>query len=341
MSEFTAHARKLENAVSPETVDSTSTSEASSFRSLVEASLQGIIVHRDWRILFANRAAASTLGYSTVAELLAVTDILRLVPQDEHTRVKRYRDARLKGEPAPESYQIRLIHKNGSTIWVELLASVLEWQGEPALQAAFVDISDNIRAQQMLRESEERYSLAMDGADEGMWDLHIETGSLFISANVWRYLGKPALDEMVSTEVWLERVHPDDREHMHASLISHLRGEDEYFQSEHRIRISDGSYRWFHVHGLALRRDDGRAYRLAGSVHDITLRKKHEQELSERLHFEALLTRVSAEFIALPPAEIDAAIERSLGTIGKFLEVDRGWFLQTDKDRRGLEYTHE
>jgi len=50
---------------------------------------------------------------------------------------------------------------------------------------------------------------------------------------------------------------------------------------------------------------------------------------------------VSAEFIALPPSEIDAAIERALGTIGESLDVDRGWFLQTDRARRGLEYTHE
>ena len=107
------------------------------------------------------------------------------------------------------------------------------------------------------------------------------------------------------------------------------------------MRVNDGSYRWFHVHALALRREDGRAYRLAGSVHDITSRKKDEQALSERLRFEALLTRVSAEFISLPPSEIDAAIERTLGTIGRFLEVDRGWFLQTDGERAGLEYTHE
>ena len=341
MNEFTASARNLESTVPRQEAESAPTSEASSFRSLVEASLQGIIVHRDWQILFANRAAAFTLGYSTVPELVSLASILRLFPRDEHARIERYRDARLRGEPAPERYHIRLLHKNGSTIWVEMLASVLDWQGETAIQAAFVDISESVRAQQMLRESEERHSLAMDGTNAGMWDWQIETDSLFVSANVWRYLGMPALDEVLERRVWVERVHPDDRGRLRASLIAHLRGEQEYFHCEHRVRVNDGSYRWFHVHGLALRRDDGRAYRLAGSLHDITLRKANEQALSERLRFEALLTRVSAEFIALPPSEIDAAIEGTLGTIGEFLEVDRGWFLQTDENRRGLEYTHE
>jgi PAS domain S-box-containing protein len=193
----------------------------------------------------------------------------------------------------------------------------------------------------MLRESEERYALAMEGANEGMWDWHIETDSLFVSANVWRYLGLPVPGELIRSDVWFERIHPDDRADFRARLIAHLRGEDEYFRCEYRVRVSDGSYRWFYSHALALRRDDGRAYRLAGSGQDITLRKKDEQVLSDRLRFDALLTRVSAEFIALPPSEIDAGIERALGAIGRSLDVDRGWFLQTDQNRRGLEYTHE
>ena len=156
MNELTARARILDSTVQPQDTDSTASSEASSFRSLVEASLQGIIVHRDWRILFANRAAAFILGYDTVAELMSVANLLRLYPEDEHARMERYRDARLRGEPTPERYHIRLLHKSGSTIWVELLASMLDWQGEPALQSAFVDISESVRAQQLLRESEER-----------------------------------------------------------------------------------------------------------------------------------------------------------------------------------------
>jgi PAS domain S-box-containing protein len=313
----------------------------SSFRSLVEASPQGIMVHRDWEILYANRAAAQTLGYASVAELKSVESMLRLFPEDEQARLQTYRDARLRGEPAPERYQVRFLHKSDGVRWVELLASVLDWQGERALLSVIVDISDRVRTQQMLRDSEERYALAMEGANEGMWDWHMETNALYASANVWRYLGVPVRDEATRPDVWLERIHPDDRDPTRKALIAHLRGEADYYQCEHRLRTKNGSYGWFYVHGLALRRDDGRAYRLAGSLHDITARKQDEQALSDRLRFEALLTRISSEFIALPPSEIDAAIERTLGTIGAFLEVDRGWLLRTDRDRRGLEYTHE
>ncbi len=341
VNEFAAHALNTEDIARQEAGETADGPRDSSFRSLVESSIQGIIVHRDWRILFANRAAAQTLGYASIEELTRVESVLLILQEDERARIEEYRDARLRGEPAPERYQVRFLHKDGTAIRVELMASVLDWQGEPAIQAAFVDITESVRTQQLLRDSEERYALAMEGANEGMWDWHIDTDSLYVSANVWRNLGMPVLDEAVSANVWIERIHPDDRAHARASLIAHLRGEAEYLQSEYRLRVNDGSYRWFYSHALALRRDDGRAYRLAGSVHDITLRKIDEQALSDRLRFEALLTRVSAEFIALPPSEIDSAIERALGTIGRFLEVDRGVILQTDRDRLGLENTHK
>lgn len=341
MNDFTALGRNARLAAHAAAADSPGASEDANFRALVEGSLQGIIIHRDWRILFANRAAAQTLGYDTVDELVSVESLIRLIPDDDRARIEGFRNARLKGKPAPERYRTRLLRKDGTSLWVDLLASVLEWQGERALQASFVDISDSVRAKQMLSESEERYALAMQGANVGMWDWQIETDSLFVSATVWRYLGMPVLDKTVSSDVWVERIHPDDRADNQAAVIAHLRGETEYFQIEHRVRVSDGAYRWFHVHALALRRNDGRAYRLAGSVQDITLRKQNEQAMSERLRFEALLTKVSSEFIALPPSEIDAAIGRTLDTIGRFLEVDRGWFLKTGENPRGLEYIHE
>ena len=162
MNEFAARARNDESTVPGQKVGPPPAPEDSSFRSLAETSLQGIIVHRDWRILFANRAAAQTLGYSTVEDLVSVESFLQLLPEDERSRFETYRDARLRGEPAPERYQGRLLHKDGSTIWVDILPSILNWQGERAIQSTFVDISDSVRTQQMLHESEERLRTFMD-----------------------------------------------------------------------------------------------------------------------------------------------------------------------------------
>lgn len=341
MSEVAARASKIRSAPTDSVVDAQGTSHDSGFRGLVETALQGIIVHSDWEIVYANPAAARTLGYASVSDLVGVGDLLRLIPRDDHARVKGYYDARLKGEPAPERYQARLLHQGGSTIYVELLASAVTWQGKRAVQAAFIDISERVRAQERLRESEERYVLAMNGADEGMWDWHVDTDTVYVSPNVWRYMGLAPADEALGSRFWFERIHPDDREHYYASVIAHLRGEMEFLQSEVRMRVHEDTYCWFSIHALALRHDDGRAYRVAGSFHDITQRKHDEQVLSDRLRFDDLLTRVSAEFIALPSSQVDAAIERTLEVIGRSLEVDRGWYLQANRNDPGLFFTHE
>ncbi len=162
MNETTFHTRSEARDRAFKTGDGSSVSNDSSLRSLVDTSLQGIIVHRDWQILFANPAAAQTLGYASVTELVSVGNVLNLFPKSEHGRLAAYRDARLQGERVPDRYQARLLHKGGTPIWAEVLASVLDWEGGPAIQAAFVDISESVRAQQLLKESEERLRSFMD-----------------------------------------------------------------------------------------------------------------------------------------------------------------------------------
>ncbi len=70
MNEVADRVRDDESTAHRQLVDASGASQESSFRGLAETSLQGIFVHRDWRILFANQAAAQTLGYASVAELL-------------------------------------------------------------------------------------------------------------------------------------------------------------------------------------------------------------------------------------------------------------------------------
>ncbi len=181
MNELAARARNDESTVPGRGIDPRPVSEDASFRSLAETSLQGIIVHRDWRILFANPAAAQTLGYPTVEDLVSVESLLQLLPVDEQSRLETYRDARLRGEPVPERYQARLLHKDGTTIWVDLLPSILEWRGERAIQSTFVDISDSVRTQQMLRESEERFRNLVEGSPQGISIVDINHAPLFVN----------------------------------------------------------------------------------------------------------------------------------------------------------------
>ena len=122
-----------------------------SYRLLVDHSLQGLIVVRDGKIVFANKAFSKTTGYS-VDELqaMSIDDNLVLVNGDDRANISAgYRD-RLKGNRSPARYECRIICKDGSTKWVETYTIITEYEGKPAAQAAFIDITERRLAEDAL-----------------------------------------------------------------------------------------------------------------------------------------------------------------------------------------------
>ena len=126
------------------------------------------------------------------------------------------------------------------------------------------------QAVESLRESEERYALALQGANDGLWDWNLVTNEVHWSARWKAMLGYAEHDLGASPDEWLTRIHPDDRHAVRGSLDRHLAGLDQYFESEHRMLHRIGAYRWVRCRGAAVRGRDGAARRLAGSLTDVT-----------------------------------------------------------------------
>ncbi len=137
-------------------------------------------------------------------------------------------------------------------------------------------------------ESEERYALAVNGANDGIWDWNLSTGSAYFSPRWKTMLGFRADEIGSSIEEWFSRVHGDDSSGLRKALDAHLAGTEPHFEHEHRIIGKNKAAIWMLARGLAVRDAAGKPARMAGSLTDITARKRAEEQLLHDALFDAL-----------------------------------------------------
>jgi PAS domain S-box-containing protein len=141
-----------------------------------------------------------------------------------------------------------------------------------------------------LRGSEERYALAVEGANDVIWDLNLSTGEAYHSKRFKSILGyeENEIPDNINAREWRERTHPDDYQRVTEARDSYLEGRVPVFEVEFRLRHKDGSYRWVLSRGACLRDPRGKPYRMAGSLTDITEHKKLEQQLLQSQKMESI-----------------------------------------------------
>jgi PAS domain S-box-containing protein len=137
-----------------------------------------------------------------------------------------------------------------------------------------------------LGDSEERYALAMEGANEGHWDWDLATDRIYLSSTMAMLEGQGKDHVTTTRTAWLSRIeiHPDDAPRLETALREHFQGRTPGFECEYRVR--DGNWRWLLARGRCLRDAGGKPYRFVGSAIDVTAEK---QAQSDRDHLEAQL----------------------------------------------------
>ena len=172
-----------------------------------------------------------------------------------------------------------------------------------------------------LRSSEERYALAARAANDGLWDWDLRNGRVVLSER-WKAVVGCKPDEIgTSPDEWLGRVHPEDRAALDTGLYACRNGQTTALESEHRLRSSDGTYRWVHCRALAIPGAPNPATRLVGSITDVTDRR----DLEEQLRHQALhdsLTGLPNRALVLDRAERMLATARRTHGSASLLFID-------------------
>ena len=158
----------------------------------------------------------------------------------------------------------------------------------PLLERSIRYSLEQSRTLRALRESEERYALSARGANDGLWVWDLTTNDVYYSPRWKSMLGYRDEEIGNSPTEWFSRVHEDDLELLRGAIELHWHGSSPHFESEHRMRCADGSYRWMLSRGLAVRDDSGTVTRIAGSQTDITERKVAVERLMHDAFHDAL-----------------------------------------------------
>src|SRR5262249_25356141 len=169
------------------------------------------------------------------------------------------------------------------------------------------DITERRRAEEALRESEERFRTLAKATNDAVSDWDLTKNKVWWNEGVLTLFGYRLENNEADPAWWLERIHPDDREAVEAFFFDVVRGKELSWVDEYRFRCADGSYKDVYDRGYVLRDAEGRAVRMIGAMLDITARKRAEVALRESEERFRTLTEALPNIVWT--AEADGALD--------------------------------
>ncbi len=207
----------------------------------------------------------------------------------------------------------------GEDMHARAVASVLlrgREQGElyPAGVVILIrDMTTLYQAYEEIRQNEERFNLAINATNEGIYDWNLRSNQIFFSSRWKHLLGYQDNEIGDRPEEWLERIFPEDLESVQAALRAHLGHKQPFFHAVYRMKHKREETVWMYTRGLAVWDEQGRPYRMVGTSTDITEQKRAEHTLNRAKQQAEEANVAKSRFIANMSHELRTPLNAIIG----------------------------
>jgi PAS domain S-box-containing protein len=243
----------------------------------------------------------------------------------------RIQDRLMMEQGAPRHNEEWIQYPDGARVLIDTLKAPLrDVDGQVVgLLGVSRDITVRKQAEEVLQKMSERLALATRAGGVGIWDWDVANNHLVWDEQMYRLYGITADTFSGAYDAWQAGLHPQDRAQGDLDIQMALRGEKE-FDTQFRVRRPDGAIR--NIRGLALVQRDaaGRPVRMIGTNWDVTALKQAESAMAHMEKMQSLLMALASQYINIPLAGVDAALQRSLEKMGGFVSADRAYVFSYD-----------
>jgi PAS domain S-box-containing protein len=246
------------------------------YRALFENGAEGIVVVQDGMVKLVNSQLMEMTGY-TNEEVYKKSFIEFIHPEDRAMAAEQHQK-RLNGETAPMQYSLRVLNKNGKTLWFQLKGSLITWGNKTATLNMFTDITEQKEAEAALKLSEEKYRLIVENNSEVIFTFDHAERLVYISPSIKNALGYDPSDLIGHSFTSL--IHPDDLPDLRKAVQRNIQnGSQTPGGNEYRVRNASGEWRWYNASGNAKFEANGKFMNFTAITRDVHEKKNAELAL--------------------------------------------------------------
>jgi PAS domain S-box-containing protein len=305
------------------------------YRSIVDLSPEGIMtMSLTGIILTVNKSFIKYGGYEE-ADFVGKSflKIPTLIKQDLPTYKKIFNQI-VRGN-IDSAIEFKWKHKSGDIHYGEVHVAIIKKGRKRFIQGIIRNITESKIAREQLKKSEERYNLALQAVNEGIWDWDVEEDKVYFDTRYYTLAGYEANEFPHKLSEWHKRIHPNDVEPCLSLIQANLLRKAETFDMEFRFLRKDGTWMWIRGRGKTVERDKkGLAKRIIGTHSDITDRKLAEEAFKEKsIELENYFANALDLFCI---ADLDGNFVR----VNKAWEETLGYSVTELEKRKFLDFVH-